>query len=57
MTENSKNIFLGALSLVGSVIMIFTPDHVDKIIEGILAAVGATKLTVGLKGTLHDESK
>lgn len=50
MTDNSKNLLLGLLSLAGSVIMVFTPDHIDKIIEAGLAAVGATKIAIGIKG-------
>jgi hypothetical protein len=36
----------GAIAITAAVIMWFTPDHVDVIIEGILAAIGASKLVI-----------
>lgn len=38
-----------ALWTIGSIIMIFTPDHIDKIIEGILALLGVKSLYEGMK--------
>lgn len=36
----------GAVAIVAAVVMYFTPDHVDNIIEMLLAALGVTRLTL-----------
>ena len=36
----------GAIAIVAAVIMYFTPDHVDMLIETLLGAFGLTKLTI-----------
>ena len=36
----------GAGAIIVAVVMYFTPDHVDKIIEMLLAALGITRLTL-----------
>lgn len=39
----------GLIAVAGAVIMYFTPDHVDAIIEGILATLGIPSLFIGEK--------
>lgn len=38
--------FQGAVAIIAAVIMWFTPDHVDRIIETILGMMGIAKLTL-----------
>lgn len=39
----------GAIAIVAAVVMYFTPDHIDVIIEGLLAALGIEKLVIRKK--------
>ncbi len=39
----------GALAIVAAIIMYYTPDHIDLIIETCLAAMGISKLTLEKK--------
>lgn len=39
----------GAIAIVAAVIMYFTPDHIDVIIEGLLAVLGIEKLVIRKK--------
>jgi hypothetical protein len=39
----------GIVSLTAAVVMYFTPDHIDRIIEGLLGGFGITSLLVGDK--------
>lgn len=36
----------GAIAIVAAIIMVFTPDHIDLIIEALLAAFGIRELTI-----------
>ncbi len=36
----------GIVAIIAAVAMYFTPDHIDKIIEMVLAALGISKLTI-----------
>ena len=36
----------GAIAIIAAIVMFFTPDHIDRIIELCLAAVGIKKLTL-----------
>ena len=36
----------GIISIVAAVVMYFTPDHIDRIIEAMLGAMGIAKLTI-----------
>ena len=45
--ENEK--VKGAIAIVAAVIMFFTPNHIDLIIESLLAAFGITKLVISEK--------
>ena len=36
----------GAIAIIAAVIMYFTPDNVDRIIETLLAALGIQKLVI-----------
>ena len=38
--------FRGLISAVAAVVMYFTPDHIDRIIEGLLGAFGITDLVI-----------
>lgn len=42
--------FQGAVSILAAIVMYFTPDEVDKIIEGLLGVFGLTKLVIEKKG-------
>lgn len=49
--ENLKSIITnekikGAVAIVSAIIMFFTPDHIDLIIESLLAAFGIQKLVL-----------
>ena len=49
--ENLKSIITnekvkGAIAIVAAVVMFFTPDHIDRIIELLLAAFGIQKLVL-----------
>ena len=49
--ENLKSIIenekvKGAIAIIAAVIMFYTPDHIDAIIEMCLAALGIGKLTL-----------
>ena len=49
--ENLKSIITnekvkGAIAVAAAVIMAFTPDHIDLIIEALLAAFGIQKLVL-----------
>lgn len=44
-----------ALWTLGSIIMIFTPDNIDRIIEGILALLGVKSLYDGVKNISKKE--
>lgn len=49
--ENVKSIITnekikGAIAIVAAIIMFFTPDHIDLIIESLLAAFGIQKLVL-----------
>ena len=39
----------GIIAITAAIIMYYTPDHVDRIIETCLAALGISKLTIGNK--------
>lgn len=39
----------GAIAIVAAVIMYFTPDHIDVIIEALLAGLGIEKLVIKKK--------
>lgn len=39
----------GLIAIAAAVIMYYTPDHIDRIIEALLAALGVTKLTISNK--------
>ena len=39
--------FKGIVALVAAVVMYFTPDHIDKVIETVLGAFGITALIIG----------
>ena len=39
----------GAIAIAAAVIMFFTPNHIDLIIELLLAAFGITKLVISEK--------
>ena len=41
--------FKGLVSLVAAVVMYYTPDHIDRIIEGLLGAFGITTLVIDPK--------
>ena len=45
--ENEK--VKGAVAIVAAVIMFFTPNHIDLIIESLLTAFGITKLVISEK--------
>ncbi len=47
--ENEK--VKGAVAIIAAVIMFFTPNHIDLIIESLLAAFGIQKLVL----KKHDE--
>ncbi|MBR1734600.1 MAG: hypothetical protein IJ730_04025 [Alphaproteobacteria bacterium] len=36
----------GAIAIIAAIIMWFTPDHVDMVIEALLAAFGIEKLSI-----------
>jgi hypothetical protein len=49
--ENLKSIITnekvkGAIAIAAAIIMFFTPDHIDLLIETLLAAFGITKLVI-----------
>lgn len=49
--ENLKSIITnekvkGAIAIAAAIIMFFTPDHIDLLIETLLAAFGITKLLI-----------
>jgi hypothetical protein len=51
MFTNLKNFILsektkGIIAIVAAIVMWFTPDHVDRIIELCLAALGVSKLVL-----------
>lgn len=37
----------GVLSIAAAVVMYYTPEHIDVVIESLLAALGISKLTLG----------
>ena len=39
----------GIVAIIAAVVMYYTPDHIDKIIEMCLAALGISKLTLTKK--------
>ncbi|MBO4406047.1 MAG: hypothetical protein J5821_04950 [Alphaproteobacteria bacterium] len=39
----------GMIAIITAVVMYYTPDHIDKIIEMCLAALGISKLTLTKK--------
>ncbi len=39
----------GIVALIGAVVMYFTPDHIDAVIETLLAAFGITTLMIDEK--------
>lgn len=39
----------GAIAVLAAVVMYFTPEEVDRIIEALLGAFGITKLTIQKK--------
>ena len=41
--------FQGLISIAAAVIMYFTPDEIDHIIEGMLSVFGIAKLTIQQK--------
>lgn len=43
----------GLIAVAGAVIMYFAPDHIDAIIEGILATLGIPSLFIGEKKINH----
>ena len=52
--ENLKSIITnekvkGAIAIVAAVVMFFTPNHIDLIIESLLAAFGIQKLVMKKK--------
>ncbi len=52
--ENLKSIITnekvkGAIAIVAAIMMFFTPDHIDLIIESLLAAFGIQKLVLKKK--------
>lgn len=52
--ENLKSIITnekvkGAIAIAAAIIMFFTPDHIDLLIETLLAAFGITKLVISEK--------
>lgn len=36
----------GLIAITAAVVMYFTPDHIDKIIESLLAAFGISELVI-----------
>lgn len=49
--ENLKSIITnekvkGAIAIAAAVVMVFTPDHIDLIIEALLATFGIQKLVL-----------
>ena len=36
----------GAIAIVAAIVMYYTPDHIDRIIEAMLATLGITKITL-----------
>lgn len=36
----------GAIAIVAAIVMVYTPDHIDRIIEALLAAFGIQKLVI-----------
>ena len=42
-----------ALWTTGSIVMVFTPDNIDRVIEGILALLGVKSLYDGVKNTTN----
>lgn len=36
----------GAIAIVAAIIMVYTPDHIDAIIEALLAAFGIQKFII-----------
>ena len=36
----------GVIAVIAAVVMVFTPDHIDLIIEALLAAFGIEKLMI-----------
>jgi hypothetical protein len=54
MLESVKEFFLnekvkGAIALIAAVVMYFTPDYIDRIIESLLGVYGITVLTLQKK--------
>ena len=52
--ENLKSIITnekvkGAIAIAAAVIMFYTPDHIDLLIETLLTAFGITKLVISEK--------
>ena len=52
--ENLKTIITnekvkGAIAIAAAIIMFFTPDHIDLLIETMLTAFGITKLVISEK--------
>ena len=45
--ENPK--IQGVIAIAAAVVMYYTPDYIDVIIEGMLAALGISKLTISGK--------
>ena len=42
----------GAIAIVAAIIMLFTPDHIDLIIETLLAIFGIQKLVIRKEDSL-----
>lgn len=40
----------GAIAIIAAIVMYFTPDHIDRIIELLLAAMGIQQLSLKQKG-------
>jgi hypothetical protein len=63
MFENLRDVITsdkvkGTVAVIAAVVMYFTPDYIDRIIESLLGVYGITALTLGKKGEdIHDQGQ